>query len=344
MDPNMYGSTANPLLPYRLRSNYDGFCAGSDVKTDADGNRVIIPSYASLHVDLTSAPERTVLLLGDSVVFGFGLPDTDTMASQLQRVCATQQLNYEIRNIGVPGYTSWNEYAALADYLKQHQLTDVVLLYISNDLTFENDYPRIGRGAFASFSGKEDRLHRFLRVLCTHVYVADLLSDGVKRLADVKKQEQPSVGRFDAQRLQPAIDYSMQALREIQELCREKNIRFAVGIYRDMIYYDDKQNWLAYEQAIKSALDRAGIRSFLVKSHIEKLSVNQVRVHFNDPHPSKEATALIVGDVLDELKRILQGRSWRSKSSQCFRTEGEISDQRFEIRKSLAGRQGFEPR
>src|SRR2546427_1874601 len=49
MDANMYVATANPLLAYRLRPNYAGISSGSEVKVDADGNRIVNPSYQSIH-------------------------------------------------------------------------------------------------------------------------------------------------------------------------------------------------------------------------------------------------------------------------------------------------------
>ena len=304
MDPNMYVAHSNPLLPYELRPNYDGYCGGSQVRTDADGNRVVSPDYGSLYAGLAERPNRTILILGDSGVFGFGLADADTIASQLQSTCGKQNLNYEIRNIGVPGYTSWNEYAAFANYLERYPVTDMVLLYMPNDLTLDNDYFGIGRGSYASYSKNEDRWHRFLRGLYTQVYVANLLSDGLKRLAGVTNKQEPSAAeKFDAARVQRQIDYSMEALRRIQDICKKRSVRFSVAIYRDVAYYSDAGNCLSYEQAIKSNLDRAGIHSFFAKSHIDKLTAGEVRVHLNDPHPSKKAVTLIVEDILNELGR-----------------------------------------
>lgn len=299
----MYLANANPLLPYRLQAGYEGYCGGSEVTTDAQGNRVVTPNYSSIAHVPGGQPERTILILGDSGVFGFGLPDRDTIASQLQSVCAQRNLRYEIHNIGVPGYTSWNEYAAYVDYLKNHEITDLVLLYMPNDLTFDNDYFGIGRGNQASYSRNEDRVRRFLRGLYTRVYLASLLSDGLKGGVAVLRNKERPEQQFDAARVQPQLDYSIEALRKIEEMCDQKQIRFSVAIYRDVSFYYDAENWLLYEHAITSSLDQVGIRSFLAKSHIDRLSATEARVRVNDPHPSRKAVALIVEDILNELNR-----------------------------------------
>src|SRR5438552_257146 len=263
MDPLMYVANPNPLLPYRLQANYRGYCAGGEVHTDNDGNRRVSPTYPSRFPARQEKSVREVLILGDSGVFGFGLPDGDTVASQLQGVCAQRNLLYDIRNVGVPGYTSWNEYAALEDYLKEHEVSDVVLLYMPNDLTFDNDYFGIGRGGYASYSGNEDRAHRLLRDFYTHVYLASLLSQGLKRAAGMLRTQAPAEEKFDQLRMQPEIDYSMAALVKIRDLCRDKRIRLSVGIYRDVAFYYDSQSWLAYEQTIQSNLAKLGIELFL---------------------------------------------------------------------------------
>ncbi len=289
MDPMMYVANPNPLLPYRLRADYHGYCGGAEVATDSDGNRRVSPSYGSLFEGRSGKPTRVVPILGDSGVFGFGLPDGDTIASQLQGVCAQRKLPYAIRNVGVPGYTSWNEYAAFADYLGKYEITDAILLYMPNDLTFDDDYFGIGRGGYASYSRNEDRTHRLLRKLYAHVYLVSLLSDGLKGAASKLRRQAPAEEKFDQARLQPEIDYSMAALVKIRDLCKDKQIRFSVGIYRDVAFYYDAKSWLSYEEAIESSLAHLGIQSFLAKSHIERLSVSDVRVSFNDPPSQQES-------------------------------------------------------
>lgn len=174
MDSEMYISNQNELLPYRLRPNYSGYCAGSEVRTDAEGYRLVTPSYKNLRP--AQNPERVVLLLGDSGVFGFGLDDHDTIASQLQNFCVGQELNYEIRNIGVSGYTSWNEYQSLVDYLKADRATEVVVLYMPNDPTFDNDYFGFSSGKRPSFSQEQSSLHDLTYWLYSHVYVSYFIS------------------------------------------------------------------------------------------------------------------------------------------------------------------------
>lgn len=299
MDPEMFVRNDNELLPYKLRANYEGYCAGQDVKIDSDGYRIVEPRYETLQKGKPDKPDRVVLILGDSGVFGFGVGNAETIASQLQDAYSKRNLNYRVGNIGVNGYTSWNEYAALADYLRKFSATDVILLYMPNDLTFDNDYFGIGKGHQASFSKDEDRLHRFTRFLYSRVYVSYLVADGLKRISKrVDNAAAAAIVSFDESQMQREIEYSMEALRKTQELCKARHIKFSVGIYRDVAYESDPKGWLTYEGAIQRNLERNGIRWFVAKSHMDNLKASEVRSSWNDPHPGAKAIGFIVSDIM----------------------------------------------
>jgi lysophospholipase L1-like esterase len=295
LDPTIYVALNNPLRPYALRPNYDGFYLGQEVKTDEEGNRIVSPRLPPPGGN----PSRVILVLGDSMVFGYGLSNEDTIPSQLQNLYYQRGVNYQVKTIGVSGYSSWNEYVALEDYLTRHTVTDVVLTYNPNDVTFDNDYFGIGQGRIAAFS--DTKFHRLTQFIYGHVYTAYLFSDTLKKVvAYFRGSLKPGAasGAFDERLNQPAIDYSMQALKKIKELCEQKQIRFYVGIYRDIIgNANAPKEELEYEAVIKKNLDQAGINSLPITTHVEKLSVADARVFWNDPHPSAKAVGFIAADI-----------------------------------------------
>jgi lysophospholipase L1-like esterase len=295
IDPGIYVAVNNPLRPYALAPNYDGYYLGQAVKTDADGNRVVSPRLAPPGGN----PSRVILVLGDSMVFGYGLSNEDTIPSQLQNLYFQRGVNYQVTTIGVSGYSSWNEYAALDDYLSRHTVTDVVLTYNPNDVTFDNDYFGIGQGRMAGYS--DTKLHRLTQFVYGHVYTTYLFSDTLKKViaycrGDLKPGATSSA--FSERLNQPAIDYSVQALGKIKELCQQKNIKFFVGIYRDAeAHAKAPAASLEYEAVMKKNLDQAGITSFPITTHAEQLSVADARVFWNDPHPSAKAVGFIAADI-----------------------------------------------
>lgn len=276
IDPRMFQSRNDELLPYTLTPAYSGNYAGGAVHIQSDGTRVVIPQCQG----------KPLLILGDSVAFGQGLSDDDTISSQLQKLVCGQ---YQVRNIAVPGYSSWNEYAAFrAD---NQPLDRLILIYVPNDVTYENNHLKLKAGEIADLSSS--RIHRLLRALYSHVYLSYLVADSFKRL-----RHHEAVSYSPAPE---ALAYSMEALKGISELCRERNIKFSVAIYRDVWHYDQPVLSGQYEQVVGKNLDKLGIDNFVLKGHIENLKPDEARVHYNDPHPSKRAVGWIVADLKSHL-------------------------------------------
>lgn len=299
-DRNMYVSNNNEILPHKLKANYEGHYFGKKVKIDADGYRIVSPNSHRRNSHRQIDPDRIILLIGDSFVFGNGLSNEETIASQLQNLLIARNLNYQVKNIGVPGYTSWNEYAALMEYLSRYSADLVIVIYTPNDVTFDNDQLGISAGRYSVLA--DTKLHRLTQFLYRHVYISYLVRDSLQRGYSLFRSNRFSVD-YSAYLDDAAIDYSMGALERLQKICKQKGIRFSVGIYRDVWDYDNANFSRKYEEKIKEHLDKRGIESFVIESHVAALGISEARVHWSDPHPSSKAVGFIVGDILREIER-----------------------------------------
>ncbi len=99
LDPPVVSYDIGSTLPENLKAWLKASTALSyDYTTDDSGRRVTLPSV--------SANEK-VVIVGDSVAFGVGVNDSETMASQLQ---ARLGKSRQVVNLGVGGYTAEQAY------------------------------------------------------------------------------------------------------------------------------------------------------------------------------------------------------------------------------------------
>jgi hypothetical protein len=289
-------SSRDPLLPFGLRPGYSGYFGGSAVTVGADGNR-IVPVPAGVDA---SALEGELVILGDSVVFGLSLNDTDTIGANIQTSLVS---NHSLRvvSIAVPGYSSWNEYAALKGYSNLVRVRTVVVVYVPNDVTTDNDFFK-----FQEHDGKirymeRDILRKITRVLYDHSRLAFFISDSIKRIAPIFSRKH-ALDPSDVDKA--ALSYSMEAIKRMSDLCRERGIKFFVAIYRDGAFYGQREKVARYERELGHALKDAGVNYFTLKLATERLTKGQFAVAWNDDsHPSPAASKLMAEEIVQELQK-----------------------------------------
>ena len=100
-------ATDDPLLPYRLRRGVGLMSQGVSVRVNRFGLR---------GAEIAREPardERRILVLGDSVAYGWGLAEADTFPVLLEEELRGLGLDVEVLNAGVPGYNTESAVALL---------------------------------------------------------------------------------------------------------------------------------------------------------------------------------------------------------------------------------------
>ena len=135
-DPNcVYKRSNNPVLGFELKTNYTSAnpdYINSYEQTNAHGLR-------DHERSLKKSAKKRVLLLGDSVVEGYGLPQQATISNQLEIVANGE---YEALNFGVSAYCTLAEIELLETKGIQFDPDIVVLVFV------ENDFDNFNREAF----------------------------------------------------------------------------------------------------------------------------------------------------------------------------------------------------
>jgi hypothetical protein len=127
--PGFYVS--DPVLGIRLNPGYDGWFAGVPARINSLGFR------DDREYDLAKPPGTfRIIVLGDSVTFGHGtLYETSYPFLLEQRLKAWKpSTNWQVWNLGVPGYNTGQELAYLEEVGPRYQPDLVIVGFYPNDL------------------------------------------------------------------------------------------------------------------------------------------------------------------------------------------------------------------
>lgn len=127
----LYEATDDEELPYVLRPSLDTMARGRRIVIDE--NRMRVPPDAG-----EPGPDaKRILVLGDSVAFGYRLAYDDTLGAQLQsELDARTGRRHAVLNGGVEGYNSQNQLAWLQTYGWALDPAAIVVVFNLNDYDY----------------------------------------------------------------------------------------------------------------------------------------------------------------------------------------------------------------
>jgi GDSL-like Lipase/Acylhydrolase family len=148
--------SANPNRIYELRPNLDLQFSGTSVRTDDSGCRII-----------GRAPEgatRTLVGIGDSVMFGWGVEGAESYLGRLQEMLRERDGGWRVVNTGVPGYNSAMEVATFEEIGIGYRPDVVLINFVANDYDLPNFIRSDSEVLSVARSFLLDRLRGFGRV------------------------------------------------------------------------------------------------------------------------------------------------------------------------------------
>lgn len=239
----MFVASDEPDLGYRLRPGLDTRARGVHVATGSRGLR---------GPEVTTTPQpgvRRVLVLGDSVAFGFRLEHAETFPVRLEHELeARDDAWWEVLNAGVEGYNTTNQLAYLRTSLLDLAPETIVLVFNLNDYDFG---PVMGPlGVLTLDQSQRVRSTSIANVSEFYLLLRWLITTRGQVIGDAPPP--PAAGDAGATSFSPFDRYvsnlrkqyyhapsdarwtaMVGALRGIAELCREHGIRLVVAIVPD---------------------------------------------------------------------------------------------------------------
>lgn len=299
-------------LGWVLKPNLDwqGMEVGIPFRTDAEGHR--------LHGDGAAGTTLAVDAIGDSSTFGFGVPENDTYPAQLERKlrASTGDASLRVRNLGVPGYTSY-EARILAE--RDGPRAPVTLVMMG----FNDHFPAT-RTRFTSLWVRRAAYACFRSRACA------LLFDRATRTDPGAPSAPPKI----ATRYVPDVapdEYRDQLVRTIRALRAESSepillvypsIAMTDGLRQQIAEYwkqplDQVDANLAahtqYQQLTRDVAAEQNVRLVDLPPVFD--AAGNVALHFDWVHPNAEGQALIAETASRPVRQALAAARGRSASN-----------------------------
>ena len=236
--------------------------------------------------------ELRLLLLGDSITFGWGVTEEHTFSRKLEAILR-MKLNRNVTTInsGVGGYNTFQEYNFLKDYFDTLQPDMISLLYNSNDI--QPIYPPFDPWSKRSLRRKSPP--EIIGILLRKSWFCRLFIYYPLALAAyAQESETDSVDTRSEGRNQ-----SMEYLKKMAIFCQERNIPFVT------FYYQGIGGMTKLDQSLFTEITGIGkkfsFHVFKVKSYNKETEIPAVVNSRIDPHPNKYGHQILADTMANRL-------------------------------------------
>jgi hypothetical protein len=286
----------NPEILYELRPGFKGLYARVPIAINSSGFRG--KEWAP---DGNLARLR-IVVLGDSIAFGQGVQENETLAEQLEtRLRLKRSAPVEVMNLGVPGYNTCQEYWTFKERVLPLRARVVLLLYVDNDTdppVFQVDgdrviSPDLRTGWFGDLMGTARKHSRLYNLAWVRWQALKHPVFSIDRYRDILSR------KFSNN--DPGWQTSRDYLTRMAELARQNAIRLVI-IPMPVLWglTDQPYPFDAYLQTVSRMARDAGAESFDVLPLLQDPAL-RARVSSDDRHPSAE----VFSRMADRLAEIL---------------------------------------
>jgi lysophospholipase L1-like esterase len=307
----------DPLLHYRMRPNQTGYTADKPFGTNRLGLR-----GADIAIEKPPGVRR-ILLLGDSIAFGFGVADEDTFAALLERDLngrAGAGVRYDVINAGQPAFNTHQEVTYFATEGQQLSPDAVIIALYWNDIHSEmlqhaDADGRLIEGSPDAELSRSERIWSSAPVMAVRNFVKRsrliyLVLDRLRTLSASSATDEVSntymsvlLGRPD-QRVEDGWRQVEDNLSRLATLCRERSVPLVLAIMPMAERLSDRFPTSQYPARVEEICHRLGIPYVDLHGPFRQAIANgPLFINYDLAHPNEKGHAIIAS----ELDRVMSG-------------------------------------
>lgn len=306
----LYVSDPDPRIAFRMRPGYSDFVYGSKVTVNSTGLRDRDIPYEK------PSGKKRILILGDSVAFGYGVEMEETFAKQWEKWLGEKQPHtWEIINSGVPAYTTEQEARWFEVEGLRYQPDAVVVAYVMNDpeethpLRQDGNLDRIEIDAF--YQKMAELIPKPILPFTEYSRLSKFINRWLSYAHPNWKTLHEELTRYFCQDIfnQPGWQKCQNAFLRLRDRCRDENIFLLTVIYPTMyrLHSRGEHPFTPHYEKIQQFLDRNGIPCVLPLDDYLGQSVDAMRAYADDPHPSAESHRIFARRLHAEFRQQWEG-------------------------------------
>ena len=250
----------NPFPPYELGFTYAPRTEFINFRQEY----YIINSDGFRDVEHTAAnpgKRKRLAFMGDSVTEGIGVESKDRFSDRMSALLAKQKMDYEVFNFGIARHNTFDELEVLKRYVVDYQPYMIVLQVSENDVSANNATKNI-KLDIAPIPKKNLPFKGFLQTRSgLYLFLAEVYN-GLKLRLGFSNYVLDHVQSVQDRQL----EITFQALREINELCKEKGIQLS-------LMYIPVHVEVLIKQTAKADQLNAKFRDFCKRNYIQNINV-----------------------------------------------------------------------
>ena len=271
--------SAVAAMSHEHAPNRDAVLMGVPVRTNSLGLRD--REYTSGK----RAGVRRLLVLGDSVTFGWGTREAETYPKVLEQLLNRDGTPYEVVNAGVGNYNSSQEVAYFRERGRLLQPDAVVLGYFINDA---EPTPSPNENVLAR--------HSYFYVLATGGWEALMRQLGAKPTLDAYY-----AGLYDERN--PGWRASREALTALSRLCRSEGVPLRVVIIPELHQPNSHYPFLRAHALVRAVVEREGVPVLDLLEAFSGADPQSLWVSPGDAHPNARGHAIIANAIYQAMRR-----------------------------------------
>ena len=330
-DTPVYTLSSSYRLPfYDLQPSGKGAIYGKEFTINSTGIR-----GDEISLQKSAVSERRIGFLGDSMIFGYGVGDHETVPHLLEAELRQRQFpSYRVLNFGVWGYGFVQYPVVFEKKARCFDLDAIILQTYINDVSIPDNLlvkpltdggrrqagedAQVVQQGWEAIPQEHDRKSVLMAIrslylaLRQHLLFVQYLDPRIKHLAYYSLKAFGLEQRYMlAQGFSDINSYmnhdqrwetAQRALEELQRQCRTEQIAFAAVLYPAMTNLDRRYGYAAYHETLSAFFQQHGVPYLDLRDVLPERNLSKFHLNLLDQHPDERFNQMITPLIRDFLE------------------------------------------